>query len=124
MNTKFAKLLQDGLRLQRCAGLELESFLLEPVQRLARYPLLLRQVLHYTDNKTTEHFGLQRALQAAEKALHLTNEAVREAENRARLTEIQDMLQKGAEEKRKSVFSVFRSSSSSGLANQVYNMNS
>jgi hypothetical protein len=118
LNKKFAKLLQDGLRQQQCAGLELESFLLEPVQRLARYPLLLRQVLHYTDNKTAEHLGLQRALQASEKALHLTNEAVREAENRAKLSEIHERLLKGNEEKRKSVFSLFRSSSC-GLADLV-----
>lgn len=30
-------------------GLDLSSFLLIPMQRITRYPLLLKQILHYTD---------------------------------------------------------------------------
>lgn len=39
----FARLLKEAVNDPRCCSLDLASFLLEPVQRLARYPLLLKQ---------------------------------------------------------------------------------
>lgn len=43
-NSKFITFLSKSSQNPKCDNLDLSSFLLEPVQRLARYPLLLRQV--------------------------------------------------------------------------------
>lgn len=66
-----------------CHGLDLQSYLLEPVQRVSRYPLLLKELLHYTPKTATtekEHHQMIMALEAAELFVHATNEAVREDE--------------------------------------------
>jgi hypothetical protein len=49
-NGKLTKFLKEAVNDPRCSCLDLASFLLEPVQRLARYPLLLKQVrkAHYS----------------------------------------------------------------------------
>lgn len=40
----FSKFINEAMNYPRCCSLDLATFLLEPVQRLARYPLLLKQV--------------------------------------------------------------------------------
>ena len=82
----------------RVESLELEHFLLQPMQRLTRYPLLIGQVLRYvrnalhfrgrlipsvfsqTDADAQDHPNLKRCLQVAEGVLLATNEAMREQE--------------------------------------------
>lgn len=44
-NSKFAKFLDETVHDPRSCNLDLATLLLEPVQRLARYPLLFKQVL-------------------------------------------------------------------------------
>lgn len=44
ISSRFSKFVRDALDDPRCCNLDLASFLLEPVQRLARYPLLFKQV--------------------------------------------------------------------------------
>jgi len=81
------------------------------VQRLTRYPLLIRQILQYTDPPSTTNITIQTttnanppaiqlpadaeerksiaaALNAAEKILQHVNETIREQEGRERLGEI------------------------------------
>jgi hypothetical protein len=92
-------------------GLALEHFLLEPmqassrpssephtsltillVQRLARYPLLLQQILKYTDGDSIEHNDLSDALTTAQSVLNSTNEGIRDQENEATLQYLSDNL--------------------------------
>ena len=80
-NKQFRKLLQELQYRPDCEGLQLASFLLEPVQRLARYPLLLRQIFHHTTKDDDEHAGLAEAISKAESFVRQTDEAVRSAEN-------------------------------------------
>ncbi|KAH9019377.1 hypothetical protein EDB84DRAFT_1517396 [Lactarius hengduanensis] len=65
-------------------NLDLSSYLLVPMQRITRYPLLIKQIMQYTepddDRALTEH-----ALRTAERILGDINEAVREQEGRERL---------------------------------------
>lgn len=68
------------------------SFLLEPVQRLARYPMLIRQILHYTPKTYAEHDLVAKSLNLTEDLLRETNEAVRSAENREKLRDLQTRL--------------------------------
>ena len=91
----------------KCEGLELGSFLLEPVQRLARYPLLLRQMIHYTPRTHPMHIELTKAHKMSEDFLKATNEAVREAEDRARLFEVQERLDRFKDRRRLGLHTVF-----------------
>lgn len=72
-------------------SLDLSSYLLVPMQRITRYPLLIKQILQYTepdeDRALTEH-----ALRTAERILDDINEAVREQEGRDRLKVLSQCL--------------------------------
>ena len=62
------------------------------MQRITRYPLLLRQVLHYTDPNTDEHRSIDRAVHVAEKILNHINETIREQEGREKLRMLSEHL--------------------------------
>jgi len=55
-----------------------------PVQRITRYPLLIKQILQYTE-PDQERELTEYALHTAERILNTINEAIREQEGRDRL---------------------------------------
>ncbi|KAH8829709.1 hypothetical protein DL96DRAFT_1669029 [Flagelloscypha sp. PMI_526] len=73
-------------------NLDLSSYLLAPMQRLTRYPLLIRQVLHYTEESSIEHESVSNALTTAERLLDSINETIRDQEGRDRLKAISKNL--------------------------------
>jgi actin cytoskeleton-regulatory complex protein PAN1 len=62
-----------------------------PVQRITRYPLLLRQVLNYTE-PGQEQTQVKTALDVVEKILEQVNEAIRDNEGRETLKSISQHL--------------------------------
>uniref|UniRef100_A0A3P8UIC0 TIAM Rac1 associated GEF 2 n=1 Tax=Cynoglossus semilaevis TaxID=244447 RepID=A0A3P8UIC0_CYNSE len=52
----------------------LESYLIKPVQRVLKYPLLLRELVSLTDAESEEHYHLTEALKAMEKVASHINE--------------------------------------------------
>ncbi|XP_013881920.1 T-lymphoma invasion and metastasis-inducing protein 2 isoform X2 [Austrofundulus limnaeus] len=52
----------------------LESYLIKPVQRVLKYPLLLRELVSLTDPESLEHTHLREALRAMEKVATHINE--------------------------------------------------
>ncbi|MEQ2211258.1 hypothetical protein XENOCAPTIV_017806 [Xenoophorus captivus] len=52
----------------------LESYLIKPVQRVLKYPLLLRELVSLTDADSEEHYHLTEALKAMEKVASHINE--------------------------------------------------
>ena len=64
------------------------------VQRITRYPLLIRQVLHYTQNDSDRAL-IEDALKSVERVLNHINEAIREQEGRARLEAVSKNLYVG-----------------------------
>uniref|UniRef100_A0A674ATU4 TIAM Rac1 associated GEF 2 n=1 Tax=Salmo trutta TaxID=8032 RepID=A0A674ATU4_SALTR len=52
----------------------LESYLIKPVQRVLKYPLLLRELVSLTDPESEEHSHLTEALRAMEKVASHINE--------------------------------------------------
>ncbi|KAI1895844.1 hypothetical protein AGOR_G00110950 [Albula goreensis] len=52
----------------------LESYLIKPVQRVLKYPLLLRELVSLTDTDSEEHYHLTEALKAMEKVASDINE--------------------------------------------------
>lgn len=76
----------------RVNGLGLEHFLLEPMQRLARYPLLLQQILKYTSADDADFADLRGALQLSQGVLNETNEGLRAQEDEEKLGFLSDNL--------------------------------
>ncbi|XP_048392105.1 rho guanine nucleotide exchange factor TIAM2 isoform X2 [Stegostoma tigrinum] len=52
----------------------LESYLIKPVQRVLKYPLLLKELVSLTDAESEEHYHLTEALKAMEKVASHINE--------------------------------------------------
>ncbi|OWK10451.1 hypothetical protein Celaphus_00005352 [Cervus elaphus hippelaphus] len=76
-HTDFKEFLKKLASDPRCKGMPLSSFLLKPMQRITRYPLLIRSL----------------ALERAEELCSQVNEGVREKENSDRLEWIQTHVQ-------------------------------
>ncbi|KAI0781525.1 hypothetical protein BD413DRAFT_505992 [Trametes elegans] len=68
-------------------NLDLSSYLLVPMQRITRYPLLFKQIIHYTDTGD-DRSQIENARDMAEKVLAHINETIREQEGRERLKEV------------------------------------
>ncbi|XP_041043901.1 intersectin-2-like isoform X2 [Carcharodon carcharias] len=77
----------------RCKGMPLSSFLLKPMQRITRYPLIIKNILENTPENHADHNHLKLALERAEELCSQVNEGVREKENSDRLEWIQSHVQ-------------------------------
>ncbi|XP_029318535.1 intersectin-2a isoform X3 [Cottoperca gobio] len=77
----------------RCKGMPLSSFVLKPMQRITRYPLLIKNILEHTPEVHADRSPLREALERAEELCSQVNEGVREKENSDRLEWIQSHVQ-------------------------------
>lgn len=71
---------------------ELQSFLLKPVQRLCKYPLLLKQLVKYTDPTASNYNELVKALEISKKIANDINENQRRVENIEVLKKLYDKV--------------------------------
>ncbi|KAF0021663.1 hypothetical protein F2P81_026085 [Scophthalmus maximus] len=71
----------------------LSSFLLKPMQRITRYPLIIKNILEHTPEGHADRGPLREALERAEELCSQVNEGVREKENSDRLEWIQSRVQ-------------------------------
>ncbi|XP_073217674.1 intersectin-1 isoform X2 [Lepidochelys kempii] len=88
---EFVKRLAMDLR---CKGMPLSSFLLKPMQRVTRYPLIIKNIIENTPENHPDHSHLKHALEKAEELCSQVNEGVREKENSDRLEWIQAHVQR------------------------------
>jgi hypothetical protein len=96
----FADFLRTCQQHVDCKNLDLFSFLLMPMQRITRYPLLLKQILHYTPKMHKDHSAILEALALIEAIAEQSNDAARRSENTIKLKDIKkqvDLLQLGTE---------------------------
>ncbi|XP_066452703.1 intersectin-2 isoform X2 [Eleutherodactylus coqui] len=77
----------------RCKGMPLSSFLLKPMQRITRYPLIIKNILENTLEIHRDHGHLRDALERSEELCSQVNEGVREKENSDKLEWIQAHVQ-------------------------------
>lgn len=68
-------------------NLDLSSYLLIPMQRITRYPLLIKQILHYSE-AADERKLIESSLDISEKLLNHINETIREQEGYERLRQL------------------------------------
>uniref|UniRef100_A0A4X2KJM9 Intersectin 2 n=1 Tax=Vombatus ursinus TaxID=29139 RepID=A0A4X2KJM9_VOMUR len=92
-DAEFKEFLKRLARDPRCQGMPLSSFLLKPMQRITRYPLLIKNILENTPESHVDHSSLKLALERAEELCSQVNEGVREKENSDRLEWIQAHVQ-------------------------------
>ncbi|KAI7888806.1 uncharacterized protein EV154DRAFT_424999 [Mucor mucedo] len=88
----FEVFLKTAQTRAECRSLDLSHFLLEPVQRITRYPLLLRQILNNTPKKHPDHSLVRSALSIAQKVLEDVNEETRRFENIQKMSELSRIL--------------------------------
>lgn len=62
--------------------------MIKPVQRICKYPLLIREILKHTDKTTKDADQLQVAFEKMEKIVTLVNEETRAAENREKVSNL------------------------------------
>ncbi|XP_022081647.1 intersectin-1-like isoform X2 [Acanthaster planci] len=79
------KLAQDP----RVKGMPVSSYLIKPMQRITRYPLLIKKILKYTAETHPDHATIRTALEKAEELCQQVNEGVREKENSDKLEWLQ-----------------------------------
>eukprot|EP01103_Thecamoeba_quadrilineata_P010714 TRINITY_DN238_c0_g1_i1.p1 TRINITY_DN238_c0_g1~~TRINITY_DN238_c0_g1_i1.p1 ORF type:complete len:532 (-),score=111.13 TRINITY_DN238_c0_g1_i1:152-1705(-) len=92
-NKAFATFLDQSFKNPRCKLLPLESFLILPLQRVCKYPLLLKELLQTLDPVSPERRPLSEALERVKQAVDQVNEKTREVENLQKMIEVNDLLE-------------------------------
>ncbi|XP_052244351.1 intersectin-1-like isoform X10 [Dreissena polymorpha] len=91
-NPKFVEIHKRCVQNPKTKGMPLSSFLLKPMQRITKYPLLIDKILKHTPQSHPDHVHLQDALEASQELCSQVNEGVREKENSDRLEWIQQRV--------------------------------
>ncbi|KAJ3389117.1 cytochrome c oxidase subunit 1 [Lobulomyces angularis] len=76
----FRLFLEESYKGQQTRGLDLGSYLIKPVQRLCKYPLLLKEILKSTEETATDYPDLKLALEKVQAIVNLVNESARQSE--------------------------------------------
>ncbi|KAH9276625.1 hypothetical protein BASA83_000754 [Batrachochytrium salamandrivorans] len=88
VNPPLCQFLEECASKPELRKLPFESFLAAPTTRLARYPLLLKEILKYTEGDHTDSFLMTKARDALQAILSRLNREAGHAVNRLRLTSI------------------------------------
>ncbi|KAL5037253.1 hypothetical protein BDV3_006777 [Batrachochytrium dendrobatidis] len=91
-NTTFATFIKEQGMKPECKGRIFQTFLIEPVQRIPRYKLLLEDLLKRTPTQHPDHIGVVRALKLVSQVATFVNEDIRMHENVLQMIDIQKGL--------------------------------
>lgn len=92
LNPYFSKFVDETERRKESRKLELNGYLTKPTTRLARYPLLLDNVLKYTDPTNQDFKDIPKAMKMIRDLLTRVNEESGKAENRFNLKQLHEQL--------------------------------
>ncbi|KAJ3299651.1 cytochrome c oxidase subunit 1 [Borealophlyctis nickersoniae] len=84
-NQELNLFLQVCLLRPDCRGLDIGAFLLKPVQRICKYPLLLRELFKHTPPGHPDHQALEASLRLINNVVDVVNERRRFVENQQKL---------------------------------------
>ncbi|OAJ36249.1 hypothetical protein BDEG_20442 [Batrachochytrium dendrobatidis JEL423] len=89
------EMMQKWMNNPEVRGLSLESFLIKPVQRICKYPLLLRELEKHTERagNTVDQANLRAAAEKIEAVVTLVNEATRTAEEKQRILNLESNIE-------------------------------
>jgi hypothetical protein len=91
-NERLQEFLKQCQRNPKCRALDLSSFLLQPMQRITRYTLILKQIMHYTPMEHSEYEAILGAMDAADVAAEKVNMAAKEQEGREKLEQMASLI--------------------------------
>jgi RHO1 GDP-GTP exchange protein 1/2 len=92
LNPYFGKFVDETERRKESRKLELNGYLTKPTTRLARYPLLLENVLKYTDPSNKDTDDIPKAMKMIRDLLTRVNTESGKAENRFNLKRLHEQL--------------------------------
>ncbi|OBT50414.1 hypothetical protein VE04_08991, partial [Pseudogymnoascus sp. 24MN13] len=92
LNPFFSKFVDETERRKESRKLELNGYLTKPTTRLARYPLLLDNVLKYTDPASQDITDIPKAIKLIRDLLTRVNAESGKAENRFNLRQLHEQL--------------------------------
>eukprot|EP01088_Endostelium_zonatum_P015996 TRINITY_DN4135_c0_g1_i6.p1 TRINITY_DN4135_c0_g1~~TRINITY_DN4135_c0_g1_i6.p1 ORF type:complete len:436 (-),score=102.46 TRINITY_DN4135_c0_g1_i6:73-1380(-) len=72
--------------------LDLASLLIQPVQRLPRYQLLIQELIKCTEKDHVDYVNLNKALEVVKELNKYVNERKRVSDNKAKITELQKKI--------------------------------
>ncbi|KAF2076329.1 hypothetical protein CYY_002385 [Polysphondylium violaceum] len=91
-NSNYNSFIQKCTEDPKTKKLDLRSYLIQPVQRITRYHMLLEEVLKHTDPSHPDYNDLQTSYSSMKKVTHDANDAIKQSENRQKVFEIQKMF--------------------------------
>ena len=92
-NAAFAALEQRcRLSALNSKNYDMESFIVQPVQRVPRYILLLREILKHTPPAHPDHAGLVQALERAQRVAEMLNSRRRDGENESEYARLRGVV--------------------------------
>ncbi|KAF8859830.1 CNH-domain-containing protein [Acephala macrosclerotiorum] len=92
LNPYFSKFVDETERRKESRKLELNGYLTKPTTRLARYPLLLENVLKYTEDGNQDKEDIPKAMKMIRDLLSRVNAESGKAENRFNLKRLHEQL--------------------------------
>ena len=92
INPTFARFVEETERLKESRKLELNGYLTKPTTRLARYPLLLEQVVKNTKDDNPDKQDIPKAILMIKDFLSRVNSETGQAENRFNLLQLANNL--------------------------------
>ena len=94
-NAQFTKFVEAQQKIPELRNLNLGAYLIMPIQRLCKYPLLLREMLKCTPEDDEDRPLLERALDAVSQTAKDVNEKSRDFESRRAVAQVQDEIEGG-----------------------------
>ncbi|XP_075996781.1 FYVE, RhoGEF and PH domain-containing protein 1 [Genypterus blacodes] len=95
-SVQFKSIVQEIQREERCGNLTLQHHMLEPVQRIPRYELLLKDYLRRLPEDAPDYRDAQKSLELIATAAEHSNAAIRKMERMRKLLKVYELL--GGEE--------------------------
>lgn len=96
-NPSFKTFTDKCMQNPSCRGLTLFSFLIKPIQRICKYPLLLRDLLKNTLTDHEDYDNLVNALAKITEVVDYVNEKKRLAENLQKIIDVQSQIESNEE---------------------------
>ena len=96
-NTKWRKFCASRLKISRCKGLDINSYLIMPIQRIPRYRMLLAELLKHLERISVKHGDsideLRDALEKIKQVATHINAWVKRKENMNKVLEIANVVE-------------------------------
>jgi hypothetical protein len=91
-NKRFVNFISNAEKDPRLNNADIGSLLIEPVQRVPRYKMLLEQLLKYTPETSHEYDLISQSLQKLSDVAAENNDVIKKRENREKITKMMQMI--------------------------------